>query len=160
MNFWWRRLVRGRETWLRGPARGLCIRERRCYRQHRLCKGEWGSDRVHFLRTVDGGASMTTGRYVIAVVHLVKSRDFSMVMFQPTTKASQLVSVQLRSLRPPGLDTRAQSQMTQTAAHQMTVAIHVLNATRFCRCTVVLQSRNGKTDRRSARGRNCVTHYH
>ncbi|KAH6935593.1 hypothetical protein HPB50_007004 [Hyalomma asiaticum] len=51
MNFRWRSLARGRETWRRGPARGLRIRERRCYSQHRLCKGEWGSDRVHCLRT-------------------------------------------------------------------------------------------------------------
>ncbi|KAH6933345.1 hypothetical protein HPB50_014365 [Hyalomma asiaticum] len=49
MNFLWRSLVLGRETWRRGPARGLRIREWRCYRQHRLCIGERGSDRLHCL---------------------------------------------------------------------------------------------------------------
>ncbi|KAH6947407.1 hypothetical protein HPB50_018812 [Hyalomma asiaticum] len=49
MNFRWRSLVLGRETWRRGPAHGLCIRERHCYRQHQLRIGERGSDRLHCL---------------------------------------------------------------------------------------------------------------
>lgn len=107
---------------------------------------------------VDSGALPTTSRYVTLVVYQVTLRDIAIATSRRTAAASCPVRIRPRTLRPPHPGTPDRCQMTQIAALQMTVARHLLGAARFRRCAVVLQRQNGKTSRRSSRGKNCVTH--
>lgn len=107
---------------------------------------------------VDNGALLTTGQYVLHVVYLATLHDFAVAAQHPTAVASTPNHTVHHTRRPPCLRTLARCLLTRTTALLLTAVRHRPDVARFHRCVVVLLRRNGKTNRRSSRGENCVTH--